>query len=70
LKIPNTKGAGGVAQMVQPLLSKYEALSSNPSTKKKRLMSDWGCGSVVERVSSTQEGMGSIPKARKMKSTQ
>jgi hypothetical protein len=56
--------------MVQPLLSKYEALSSNPSTKKKRLMSDWGCGSVVERVSSTQEGMGSIPKARKMKSTQ
>jgi hypothetical protein len=28
--------AGGVAQAVECLLSKYKALSSNPSTKKKK----------------------------------
>jgi hypothetical protein len=34
-KIHNTKRAGGVAQVGERLPSKPEALSSNPSTKKK-----------------------------------
>jgi hypothetical protein len=29
-------GAGGMAQVVEHLPSKYEALSSNPNTKKKK----------------------------------
>jgi hypothetical protein len=40
-KYPTQKGSGGVAQVVQYLLSQHEALSSNPSTtqkKKERLM--------------------------------
>jgi hypothetical protein len=40
LKIPYTKRAGGVAQVVQLLPSKWEALSSNPSTKTKNSSSE------------------------------
>jgi hypothetical protein len=37
LKIPNTKkGAGGVAQVVEHLPSKHEALNSSPNTVKKK----------------------------------
>jgi hypothetical protein len=36
LKIPNTKRAGRVAQVVECLPSNGEALSSNPSTAKKK----------------------------------
>jgi hypothetical protein len=35
---------GGVAQVVEHLLSKCEALSSNPSTKKKRRKREKGEG--------------------------
>jgi hypothetical protein len=34
-KYPTQKRAGGVAQVVECLLSKHEVLSSNPSTRKK-----------------------------------
>jgi hypothetical protein len=37
LKIPNTKRAGRVAQVVDCLLNKCETLSSNPNTTKKIL---------------------------------
>jgi hypothetical protein len=33
---PNTKKVQGVVQAIEHLLSKYEALSSNPSTTKKK----------------------------------
>jgi hypothetical protein len=36
-KIPSTKKAGRVAQVVKHLSSKHEDLSSNPSTTKKNL---------------------------------
>jgi hypothetical protein len=36
LQIPNTNGAGGVAQVVECLSSKCETLSPNPSTAKKQ----------------------------------
>jgi hypothetical protein len=36
LKISNTKRAGGVAQVVECLLSKHEVLSSNSNTTKKK----------------------------------
>jgi hypothetical protein len=35
-KITNTKRAGGVAQVVEHLPSKFEALSSNPNYRKKK----------------------------------
>jgi hypothetical protein len=36
LKIPNIKKAGGVAQVVEHLSSKCEALSSNSNTEEKK----------------------------------
>jgi hypothetical protein len=35
-KKPNTKRTGGVAQVIKCLLSKHEALSSNPAPPKKK----------------------------------
>jgi hypothetical protein len=38
LSASKKKKAGGVAQTVQPLSRKHEALSSNSSTKKKKIL--------------------------------
>jgi hypothetical protein len=34
--------AGGVAQVIEHLSSKHEALSSNPSTEKRKKEGSWG----------------------------
>jgi hypothetical protein len=48
------------------LLSKYEALSSNPNTirkkKKRKKQFGPGCSSAVECLPSTRETLGSIPR--------
>jgi hypothetical protein len=45
-------GTGRVAEVVEHLLSKCEAPSSNPCTRKKKQSKgfSWQCNSVVERI--------------------
>jgi hypothetical protein len=62
-KITRTKWSRGVAQVVEHLLYKCEALSSNPNPMGKKKKEDTGLGSssVKEHLTSMHEALGLIP---------